>query len=154
MGVWAFYFCGNFTLHGNSVYFFLLSLEWLGIFKSNLTALIKEVEIIWNPMLKNRDYLPLHSEAKTLIGDALWWIKLANDFVNLATWLVQKSTLVSKLHTVLLSNFFHANFNFIFCTKDNYLTEVLHTRKYFQEKSSENPHDVIYKPIYQRASSM
>ena len=46
VGVCAFYFCGNFTLHANSVCFFRLSLERLGIFKSTLTTLIKEIELI------------------------------------------------------------------------------------------------------------
>ena len=82
-------------------------------------------------------------EGETYTGDK-WSCSLI-----LSTWsrnFFQKLVLVCKLYIVHLSNLFCSNFNFIACMEVDISTKNKHTRKYFQEKSRENFHDVNYRP--------
>ena len=74
-------------------------------------------------------------EVGTYRGDTLW-----------------KRILVSKLYTALLLNSLHVHFNFITCVEVDTSSKELHTRKYFQQKSCDHIHDVIYRPHLSKGS--
>ena len=49
------------------------------------------------------------------------------------------------VYTVLIPNLLRANFNFKTCVDVGIPSMKLHTGKYFQEKSHDHKHDVIYR---------